>query len=180
MIFQLQLPTHAEALVFNRKRWDEVLEDQELGNLSSRIETNAFGQIIMSPPPELTHGRRQFRIGQLLETALPGCVVTECPIITRDGVKVADVAWFSQARYETVRGQKAVEVAPEICVEVLSVSNTQEQMRIKRELYFDAGAVECWICDLEGHMAYYHHQSPDPPMPHSQSCPDFPNPIANN
>ena len=44
--------------------------------------------------------------------------------------------------------------APEICVEILSPSNTQPEINEKRALYFDAGATEVWICNLNGSMSF--------------------------
>jgi len=180
MILHLQLPTHDESLAFNRVRWAEVHADAGLSDSPNRIETNAWGQIIMTPPPGGPHCANQFFIAFQLQTLLGGRALTECPISTVDGVRAADAAWYSHERYQQVAGQLAFEIAPEICVEVLSPRNTETEMRSKRQLYFESGAIECWICDLEGHMAYYHHQSPDAPMAQSKLCPHFPNPITDN
>jgi Uma2 family endonuclease len=49
----------------------------------------------------------------------------------------------------------ALERAPEICVEVLSPSNSKPEMEEKRALYFEAGAQEVWICGLDGKMEFY-------------------------
>jgi Uma2 family endonuclease len=49
----------------------------------------------------------------------------------------------------------ALERAPEICVEVLSPSNSKPEMEEKRALYFGAGAREVWICGLDGKMEFY-------------------------
>ena len=48
-----------------------------------------------------------------------------------------------------------LERAPEICVEVLSPSNSEPEMNEKRALYFEAGAHEVWICDLDGKMEFH-------------------------
>ena len=69
------------------------------------------------------------------------------------------------------------ELAPEICVEVLSPSNSAAEIHEKRTLYFDAGATEVWICNLEGSMSFF--VGPD----HLQSstsvlCPAFPTRIS--
>mgnify|MGYP001313879954 CR=1 FL=1 len=37
--------------------------------------------------------------------------------------------------------------APEICLEILSPSNSIVEMEMKRALYFEAGAREVWECD---------------------------------
>ena len=63
--------------------------------------------------------------------------------------------------------------APEICVEVLSPSNTEAEIQEKRALYFDAGAAEVWICDESGTMSFFGlHNSKA--MKASQLCPKFP------
>jgi len=180
MILHLQLPTHNESLAFNRVRWAEVHADASLSDSPNRIETNAWGQIIMTPPPGGPHSSKQSEILFQLRTLLGGKALVECPISTVDGVRAADVGWYSAERYLSVKGQLACEIAPEICVEVISPRNTDSEMRIKRELYFDAGAIECWICDLDGNMSFYDIKAPNTPASRSQLCPDFPNPISDN
>jgi hypothetical protein len=63
-----------------------------------------------------------------LRTLLPeGIVATECPISTADGVKAADVAWLSASRRsETTR--ICLTVAPEICVGIMSPSNSKQEL----------------------------------------------------
>lgn len=174
MILHLNLPNHAEAIAFNRKRWAEVHADADLVASPNRIETNAWGQIIMTPPPGGSHCRLQFKIARELDRQLGGEAFTECPISTVDGVRATDAAWYSSERYGQVSGQLAFEIAPEVCVEVLSPRNTQAELEAKRQLYFAAGAIECWTCDLEGRMTYYDHQAHNTPMSQSNICPSFP------
>lgn len=101
-----------------------------------------------------------------------GEVVAECPISTEDGVKVADVVWLSKERSAATEGQACLEIAPEICVEVISPSNTEAEMREKTALYFAAGADEVWRCEADGRMRYF--VSPETEEPLSSVCPDFP------
>jgi Uma2 family endonuclease len=42
-----------------------------------------------------------------------------------------------------------------LCVEVLSSSNTLAEMNHKKELYFEQGAKEFWLCDTQGTMTFY-------------------------
>ncbi len=174
MLLQIQLPNHDEALAFNRERWAEVHADAALAANPNRIETNAWGQIIVTPPPDGSHCVKQFRIAFQLQKQLGGSALTECPISTVDGVRAADAAWFSDDRYARVRGQSVFEIAPEICVEVLSPRNTAAEMKSKRDLYFSAGAIECWTCDLNGQMTYYDRDQPNTPMNQSKLSPEFP------
>ena len=61
--------------------------------------------------------------------------------------------------------------APEICVEILSPSNSEAEMKEKRALYFEAGAVEVWECDQDGVMTFYLESGV---MEQSGIAPDFP------
>src|SRR5262245_3589696 len=123
------LPDHKR----NLARWSELLADRELARLPHRIETDRLGRIIMTPPPSLTHGARQFQIARALATLLPaGRVITECPLSTADGVKAIDVAWLARGRVELEEGALVLALSPEICVEILSPSNSSEEMAEKR------------------------------------------------
>ena len=173
----ISLPERTDQLASNRERWAEVLADPQWHSTPNRIETNAFGQIVMTPPPGIPHGSRQSEIVYQLRRLLDGRVVTECPVSTADGVKGIDVAWFSNARYQSVQGQTLGEIAPEVCIEVLSPSNTDAELATKRALYFDAGAIECWQCDRSGHMTYYHSSAPNKSTSQSKLCPSFPSVI---
>src|SRR5262245_39635259 len=114
------------------------------------------GRILITPPPSLTHGSRQFRIARFLATLLTdGQLVTECPLSTADGVKAIDVAWLAPGRPEVDKGDLVLLTAPEICVEILSPSDSAEEMIEKRTLYFEAGANEVWICELDGRLSFY-------------------------
>jgi len=163
-----------EQLELNRVRWSKVLADSDLARLTYRIETSRTGQIIMTPPATGGHSDAQGEIAFRIRQMLGGRTLPECPISTSDGVKVADVGWYSEERFQLVREQQAFELAPEICVEVLSRSNTAEEMRTKRQLYFEAGAQEVWICDLTSKMHFYATSDPDSRISMSSRCPNFP------
>src|SRR5690606_1267299 len=152
MLLVIELPQREQQLAINRRRWEEVCADPALAQMPGRIETNAHGQILMSPPPSGIHAHRQRNIARSLEDLLGGLALSECPISTVDGVRAADVGWYSEARFAQVQGQIAFELAPEICVEVLSPSNTPAEMAAKKQLYFEAGAAEVWLCAEEGAM----------------------------
>ena len=174
MPITIELPDLAAQTKFNLARWTEILDDPELAKLSYRVETDQHGHLVMTPPPAPIHGNRRGRIGALLLQLLPdGEIFTECPVSTAGGVKAADVAWVAPGRRENMAALVLFELAPEICVEVLSPSNTAAEIDEKRVLYFDAGATEFWLCNLDGSMSYFvgpnHLQSST-----SVLCPAFP------
>lgn len=159
---------------FNLAVWEKVLADSSLAGLPHRIETDRYGQIVMSPPPVPEHGEEQFDIGDRLHRLLPdGHVITECPLSTSEGVKLVDVAWISKPRRQAQRGQPCFTQAPEICVEIISPSNTRRELIDKKALYFAAGAEEVWFCDRDRRLEFFRKQAPTAPTA-SALCPGFP------
>jgi Uma2 family endonuclease len=151
--------------------WQEVCEHPVLKNLPFKVELNERGQIVMSPV-RIAHALYQGEIGYLLRTLLKqGKTLPECAVRTRKGTKVADVAWVSPKRLEAIRYEIQCSVAPEICVEVLSDSNSDEEIDEKKQLYFEAGAKEVWVCTQDGDMSFYDSEGP---LEKSLWVPDFP------
>lgn len=170
----IELPKHADIADENERRWAEVLADPGLAEIPGRVETDRYGKIIMSPPPAPRHGRFQFRIGMLLEQLMQGGeALTECPISTADGVKGCDVVWASHELLAETGNRVCFRRAPEICVEVRSPDNSAPAIAEKRRLYFDAGAREVWVCQLDGTMVFYVGGA-EAPVKASTLCPLFP------
>ena len=152
-------------------QWTEIVNNPTLQNLPFKIETNEWGQIVMTPA-KARHGALQFRIASILYQLIKdGTVLTECAIRTTKGTKVADVSWASDARWAIIEDEFDVSVAPEICVEVLSPGNTNSELEDKRQLYFDAGAEEVWVSDGYGNMSFFNSTEK---LPQSILVPTFP------
>jgi Uma2 family endonuclease len=135
--------------------WEQICKDKRFEDAPYKIESNAQGQIIMSPTANY-HGSNGFRVGELLRLHLPkGEVVVECAVETADGTKEADVAWLSPGRWKQVAEDFSCKIAPEICVEVLSPSNTVKEMLGKKDLFLAAGALEYWLCDKAGNLRFF-------------------------
>ena len=151
--------------------WKEVCEDPHLRDLPYKIETNERGQIVMSPT-YAWHGKFAFRIAQRLEEIHPeGESSIELAIRTAKGTKVADAVWCTADRWAQIKDAYDAPVAPEICVEVRSPTNTDVEMAEKRALCFEAGAEEVWICDSEGHLRFFDAEEE---RSASNRVPDFP------
>ncbi len=160
---------------FNRAVWDRLVSDPELAPLDWRIETDEHGQIIMSPPPAPSHGSFQSEAARRLGNWNPGGrVITECPISTRKGVKAADVAWCSARIWDSLDGGSCFETAPEICVEVLSPSNTHGEIEEKKALYFEEGALEVWFVSGSGQLSFFLRKDPGTTCPAPEICAEFP------
>lgn len=152
--------------------WSRALRDPSLRDLPYKIETNEHGQLVMSPQKP-RHGRMQLRIGSMLEQIVPsGKAAVEFAVETRRGVKLPDVVWISEERWTLIPEDAEVsQIAPEICIEVLSDSNTRSEIDEKRSLYFERGAREVWTCDVNGQMRFF---IPTGERPHSRLVPSFP------
>lgn len=135
--------------------WEQICKDKRFEDAPYKVETNAQGQIILSQNWNY-HGSHSFRISAWLEKLMPkGTVTTGCAVETADGTKEADVAWLSPGRGKQVAEDFSCKIAPEICVEVLSPSNTMKEMLYKKDLYFGAGALEYWLCDKAGNLRFF-------------------------
>lgn len=154
-----------------QERWDEIVRDPTLRDLPYKVETNARGQIILSPH-KAHHSELQESLQDLLRVYAPqGRQPPEYPIATPAGVKQADVVWMSPQRRQKMKetGDPPT-LAPEICVEIMSTSNTEEEMQAKRELYLEAGAEEVWIVSEDGEIRFFAESE----LEHSAIAPDVP------
>ena len=151
--------------------WEQLCQDKRFADAPYKIELNGQGQIIMSPTFNY-RGSYGARIAVLLAKHKPkGEVVVECAVETSDGTREADVAWLSPKRWAEVAEDISCKIAPEICVEVLSPSNTVEEMLYKKDLYLAAGALEYWLCDKSGRLRFF---SASGELPKSKLVPKFP------
>lgn len=173
-----EIPPITDQAKFNLERWSILCADPFYATLDHRIETDAHGNIIMRPPPAFDHSERQGEVLKLLLNFAPqnGSSLAETPVSTTGGVKAIDVVWSSLNRRKKAVNGLLLTIAPEICIEILSPSNTRSEIDEKRRLYFESGADEVWICGLDRNMRFFLAADPDgEAQPHSLICPDFPN-----
>lgn len=131
-------------------KWSDVLEEPALQDIPFKIELNEWGKIVLSPASN-KHGLLQAEIvGSLRERRQDGKIITECSINTLKGVKVADVAWASMRFFKKYGFNTPYSEAPEICIEIVSPSNSDQEMQKKTTPYLSKGAKEVWICDENG------------------------------
>jgi Uma2 family endonuclease len=138
--------------------WASVISNPLLQNLPFKIELNKWGKILMSPASN-NHGRLQYEVGSRIDRQKgSGKIIMECSIQTSDGVKVADVAWASDAFIAEYGYSTPYIKAPEICVEIVSPSNSAGEIEEKVQLYLAKGAVEVWVVNDNGQIAHYGHE----------------------
>ena len=136
-------------------QWSDVLAEPTLRDLPFKIELNAWGLIEMSPT-NTAQGRRKSKVVKYLSSKFNnGEILMRTAVQTQDGVRVADVAWRSDASIQSVGYPSPLPFAPELCVEVLSNSNTDAEMSAKRGAYFAAGAQEVWLVADDSTITVY-------------------------
>lgn len=165
------MPTTATKAKEHQERWNEIVRDPALRDLPYKVETNNRGQVVLSPNKN-RHSKHQRALQKYLDEYAPaGEVYPEYALATSEGVKVPDVIWTSPEREAEMdeTGDPST-LAPEICVEVVSSSNTEEEIQEKRVLYFESGADEVWVVDQEEQIHFFAEEELD----RSQIAPDCP------
>jgi Uma2 family endonuclease len=131
-------------------QWADVLADKSLEDLPYKIELNEWGNVEMSPATN-KHSIVQSELADLLNKKLPyGRAIVEFSIQIENQVRVPDVVWCSKNFLKQHIKEDPCSVAPEICIEVVSPSNSFAEMKRKMALYFKAGAKEVWLVDFSG------------------------------
>lgn len=131
-------------------QWHQVLSDSTLQNLPFKIELDGLGQLLMSPASN-AHGAIQADLSAMLKAKFRrrGRVYAECSIQTHEGVRVADVAWASPEFVADHADCTPFPRAPELCIEIVSPSNSKAAIANKIHLYFAHGAQEVWVVTLK-------------------------------
>ena len=151
--------------------WADVVAHPALQDLPFKIELDRHGRLLLMSPSSTHHSRRQRALGHLLERALGGAAYPECPIQTAEGVRVPDVVWMSETFLAAHEDEDVFAVAPEICAEVMSPSNTWAEIDEKVVLYLARGAQEVWIVEADGRVRWFGHAGE---RPASALVPDAP------
>ena len=167
---------------FNLARWEELENDPEVSAWAGRVETDREGNVVMIPPGDVGHGMRIIRFGNLFTEYLPeGIALGEFAVSTSSGNRIPDCGWASEGHPEfqwllsdepeAQERPKVLKHPLEICVEILSPSNTPAEIELKKRLYFEVGAKEVWVCGRDGVMQFF---GPQGELAHSKICPDWP------
>jgi len=64
-----------------------------------------------------------------------------------DSVRAADVLFISHERLEQGQSEGFLDVPPELIVEIMSPTNSWEDMRRKLKEYFDVGVDTVWVVE---------------------------------
>jgi len=134
-----------------RGRWLRMLDDPVLADVPGKLELTEKGTIELSLA-STRHGILQaFVAGEMQRLRSDGTAMTECGIETDIGIRVPDVAWASSEFMRRHGTATPLPRAPELCVEVLSPTNSRPEIEQKTAAYLAAGAIEVWLPFFEAY-----------------------------
>ena len=134
------------------RRWDELATDADSPDY---YEVNEFGEVIMSPRPTNDHQRIVTAVTLALNHQLGPEAVQEVSLMTDRGIRVPDVVWMKLERWIQVKGKTPLPFVPDVCVEVLSRGNTNEEVAMKTNAYLRGGAREVIVVGLRGEIEFF-------------------------
>ena len=117
--------------------WAELAQDEQSPDY---YELTEYGELVLSSRAETDHQRLCAEIAFQLRSQLKGEAVVEAAVLTTTaGLRVPDVTWMPQARWDQLP-RNAVLQTPELVVEVLSPGNRTPEMNHKIQGYLQSGS----------------------------------------
>ncbi len=134
--------------------WAELAQDDQLPDW---YELTEHGEVIMSPKPSNRHQRLCAEIAFQLRSQLGGEAVVEAAVLTTTaGIRIPDVIWMPNDKWQAITGDNDLLQTPDLVVEVLSPGNRRTEINHKIQAYLSSGIQEVIIVGLDGAITYYH------------------------
>ena len=128
-----------------------VDEYRQLPRRGDVVQELHWGRVVTLTRPKMKHSKVQYRLVELLRpvAAGRGIVAAELPFraLPEYDLRGADVACVSRARWDATGDDDNLSGSPELVIEVLSPSNTKQEMREKMALCLATGCEEFWVVD---------------------------------
>ena len=110
------------------------------------------GELIMTPSPvpyhQMISWRIGFELGKFVEDKKSG-IVLHAPLdvyLSETETYQPDIIFISKDRLNII-GEKKIEAAPDLVIEILSPSTAYYDLRHKKRIYEKSGVKEYWIVD---------------------------------
>jgi Uma2 family endonuclease len=136
-----------------RLRLTTVDEYRQLPVRDDVIQELHWGQVVTLTRPKMKHSKVQYRLVELLRPLVAGRGIAAAEVPFRAlpdyDLRGADVAYVSCDRWDATDDDDNLHGSPELVIEVLSPSNTREEMREKAALYLSTGCEEFWVVDAK-------------------------------
>ncbi len=112
------------------------------------------GEITVSPSPSFGHSYvdtilRAWILGYIQKHDLGVVVGDVDTIMGEEDVCRPDIIFIAKQRTGKVFGKRAIEIAPDLCVEIISPSSRDDDRTRKLQLYAQRGVAHYWIVDPE-------------------------------
>jgi hypothetical protein len=133
-----------------RRRWQQLASDPLVAAIPYKVELNEKGAIEVSPPTTRHAFLQAYVCREIARQRPDGTTFTECPVETEIGVRVPDVVWASPEFMRRHGAESEFRAGPDLCVEVLSPTNTRAEIGEKVAAYLAAGAREVWVVGEDG------------------------------
>ena len=133
-----------------RERWRQLATDPLVAAIPFKVELNEKGAIEVSPPTTRHAFLQSFVSRELARQRPDGTTFTECPVETEIGMRIPDVVWASPEFMQLHGTESEFRAGPDLCVEVLSPTNTRAEIDEKIAAYLAAGAREVWVVGADG------------------------------
>lgn len=132
-----------------------VQQYRELPQREDVVQELHWGQVVTLTRPKMRHAKIQSRLVRLLRPRAEhlGVIESEVAFCTLPEYELrgADVAFISHQRWDATADDDNLHGSPEVVIEVLSPSNSKQEMREKATLYLSTGAQEFWVVDPKQH-----------------------------
>jgi Uma2 family endonuclease len=129
------------------QRWRDLVAQP---GLPERWEIDEYGEVVEMNPPAGPHQRIVTALLMQLREQLGGDPLPGIGVVTRIGVRVPDVCWNAEPHADD-----PVVVAPAICIEVQSESNTRKELDEKLAAYLASGAREVILVEMSGRIRWF-------------------------
>ncbi len=129
-------------------------------------ELTEHAEIVMGPKPSNRHQVLCAKIILQLSAQLGPQAVPDAAILTNDaGIRVPDVVWMPEEKWDVVMTADGLLYAPDLVVEVLSPGNRETEINHKTHAYLASGVQEVIIVDLTGTIEYIRQDGVYPTSP---------------
>ena len=136
------------------QQWTTLAQDEQSPDY---YELTEYGELVLSPKPTNRHQRLCTQIAIQLQAQLNGEAAVEPAVFTTTaGIRVPDVVWMPESKWEGADPKHDVLEAPDLVVEVLSPGNRKPEMDHKIHGYLQSGVKEVILVGLNGTLEYVH------------------------
>ncbi len=142
-----------DASVGTKTRWTAAkylsVSSPDDGNLYEILD----GELIMAAAPNLRHQEVALNIANIMRAfvrskKLGKVFISPVDVVLGDDLTEPDVVFVSKEHKE-IMGRERITGAPDLVVEVLSLSTSMRDLRYKWDLYARSGVHEYWVVNPE-------------------------------